>query len=614
MKLKKFRIRNYKSIVDSGDCYPSDTVTILAGKNESGKSSLLEALRDANADVEISSRAVPIERQDEIPWISLWFDVSKSDINDILNELDITIDVPLAESTEIQLVKTYPKSFTVMGEQIAPWKLDEPLSYEEEIKSIYDEIATSQIKSLAASIGQTIPKLALTDLVVTRDLFDKFKDILSTQPPQWPDAVRAPLVISVDRMIASLNEAIKAEPMLAKFTAELLNYVPNFILFSSFDDVFPNEIRLPELAKNDWIQDLQQMSNIDVDTILAKDDRAKAQHKRRLNTTINEDFRQFWDQDLSNLAIDWDNEKLFFWIEENGHYYEPEIRSQGRRWHLAFYVRVSARAREEVRNVILIDEPGLYLHADAQRAILRNLESASTQTPIIFSTHSPYLIEPDKLDRLRLVIKTVANGTVVENKLHKVSDKETLTPILTAIGLELNQGIVNVDRENNVIVEGPSDYFYLSGLKRILKFDHLNFISGGSSGNMPKVGTILQGWGCKVIYLYDNDKAYRDALKNIKKDWLAITKEILAVLPIDGAIEDIFSMQDFATHVLDEGSLDPSVKNSDHMKGRDKVMPARHFSVRATANGTIKLDKVTTQNAVSLFELLARKFSEVQKE
>ena len=48
MKIVRFRIFNYKSIIDSGDCYPSDGVTILAGKNEAGKSSILEALEDFN--------------------------------------------------------------------------------------------------------------------------------------------------------------------------------------------------------------------------------------------------------------------------------------------------------------------------------------------------------------------------------------------------------------------------------------------------------------------------------------------------------------------------------------------------------------------------------------
>jgi AAA15 family ATPase/GTPase len=44
--IKKFRIKNYKSIMDSGDCYLTDGITVLAGKNESGKTSILEALSD----------------------------------------------------------------------------------------------------------------------------------------------------------------------------------------------------------------------------------------------------------------------------------------------------------------------------------------------------------------------------------------------------------------------------------------------------------------------------------------------------------------------------------------------------------------------------------------
>ncbi len=43
MKIKKFRIKNYKSIVNSGDCYLEKDLTIFAGKNESGKTSILEA-------------------------------------------------------------------------------------------------------------------------------------------------------------------------------------------------------------------------------------------------------------------------------------------------------------------------------------------------------------------------------------------------------------------------------------------------------------------------------------------------------------------------------------------------------------------------------------------
>ena len=61
MKLEKFRIKNYKSIIDSGDCYLTDTITIFAGKNESGKTSILEALEDFDTDKKIRESSRPIK-------------------------------------------------------------------------------------------------------------------------------------------------------------------------------------------------------------------------------------------------------------------------------------------------------------------------------------------------------------------------------------------------------------------------------------------------------------------------------------------------------------------------------------------------------------------------
>ena len=66
---------------------------------------------------------------------------------------------------------------------------------------------------------------------------------------------------------------------------------------------------------------------------------------------------------------------------------------------------------------------------------------------------------------------------------------------------------------------------------------------------MPVVGTILQGWGCSVIYLYDNDKGKKDGEKNLTKNWL-VTKELIEAISKDkGSIEDIFSIEDFKKYV-----------------------------------------------------------------
>ena len=182
-------------------------------------------------------------------------------------------------------------------------------------------------------------------------------------------------------------------------------WIPYFILFNSFDDIFPNKIPFSELEENDWVKDLSIISDLDIETVKGSIDRIKEKHRDDVNITLNKDYEKFWTQDMSNLAINWDSDHLYFWIKENGFPYEPSLRSKGRQWHLSFYIKVSARAKEKVPNIILIDEPGLFLHAKAQKDILGKLEDSAKNVQLIFSTHSPYLLESEKLNRIRLIFK-----------------------------------------------------------------------------------------------------------------------------------------------------------------------------------------------------------------
>ncbi|MBK8883946.1 MAG: hypothetical protein IPN67_16670 [Bacteroidales bacterium] len=167
-----------------------------------------------------------------------------------------------------------------------------------------------------------------------------------------------------------------------------------------------------------------------------------------------------------------------------------------------------------------------------------------------------------------MVIKEISSelGTKIENKIHSKADKETLTPILTTIGLGLNDGIQNINQVNNVIVEGPSDYFYLQGLKTILKTSEFNFVFGGGAGNMGNVGAILSGWGCNVIYLYDNDKGKTDGSKNLLNNWYVNKELILSVKESAGSVEDLFSRSDFMKYVLNVKVLEKDLTNSAFQK------------------------------------------------
>ena len=115
MKLIKFRITEYKSIKDSGYCWLASDVTTLAGKNESGKSGILEALRDFDINIEkISDEAMPLDQSGE-PTIELVFEVDKETLNSIAQEQNITIDKNSREYIEkngVAIFKYFKASIT----------------------------------------------------------------------------------------------------------------------------------------------------------------------------------------------------------------------------------------------------------------------------------------------------------------------------------------------------------------------------------------------------------------------------------------------------------------------------------------------------------------------
>ena len=608
MKLKKFRIKNYKSITDSGDCYLTDTISILAGKNESGKTSILEALEDFDTDKNIREGAKPIKLPDAKPEISITFEVDKNTIKDILKEINspekATADV------ELEVIKTFPNIYTFGAST-----LENELFGGKEIEKIQKSIKDrwGKVKSLHAKypqLGSNLFDFEFSDLTNEKNLFTDFKNATTLNIPQIDEKERdnfSKLLTETEAEIQNLENSFVTK---GKFLEALKQWIPNFILFTSFEDVFPNKIPFAELETNEWIKDLSVISDLDVATIKNSPDRDKHKHKKDVNITLNKDYKKFWTQDISNLSVDWDSQYLYFWIEEDDYPYEPSLRSKGRQWHLAFYVKVSARANENVPNIILIDEPGLFLHAKAQENVLSKLEDSAKKTQLIFATHSPYLLEADKLNRIRLVHRTKKFGTRIENKVHALADKETLTPIMTAIGLELNAGISSLDKVNNIIVEGPSDVYYLNAFKKILNKNSANFIFGGGAGNMPFVGTILHGWGGKVIYLYDNDQGKKDGEKNLKDNWLVTKDLILSVLNTTGSIEDIFSPPNFKEFVLGDTSKTYSESNSEHVKKSklDKVLLAKKFLEIVQSSTAIKLDKTTIDNLTKLFENIESKF------
>ncbi|MBK7141375.1 MAG: AAA family ATPase [bacterium] len=603
LRIKSFRIKNYKSISDSGECYVEEGVTILAGRNESGKTSILEALEDFDVERHIREDAKPIGMSEALPEIALTFTADKESINEIFGKMEVERSV--SGNIELRIVKSFPDKYRITEETAKRAKV----SFESEVveRLALARASLNQIQKLLKKLSGTLQPLPELTLKVPKSdlaIFNKYK--LITQIPlstlaNTPD--KDLLLAALESFPNLLTDLEWATQLDSVFLEHLTSrWVPNFILFSSFEDVFPNKIPYAELTTNQWIKDLSVVSDLDVDVIQNAIDREKHRHKTDVNLRLNKDYEKFWTQDLTRLSVDWDSQNLQFWIMEDGYPFEPSLRSKGRQWHLAFYVKVSARAREGVPNVILIDEPGLFLHAKAQADILGNLEDCSKSTQIVFSTHSPYLLEADKLNRIRLIQRSRKRGTEVINRVHTATDKEALTPVLTAIGLDLKSGILNHSQMQNVVVEGPSDQYYLTAFKCLCNWKDINFVFGGGSGNMPIVGTILRGWGCDVIYLFDNDMGKKNGQQNLRNNWLVSKDLTLAVSEEVGTIEDLFDKRDFVSHILQDERIEFDCSNSEYLKKLrlNKVLIAKQFLERARAKGGLTLQQVTLKRLDAL--------------
>jgi hypothetical protein len=140
-------------------------------------------------------------------------------------------------------------------------------------------------------------------------------------------------------------------------------------------------------------------------------------------------------------------------------------RSNGFVWFFSFLVSFS-QIRKRYPNrplVLLLDEPGTALHGLAQRDFLKVLEEPLADHQILYTTHQPFLVDPDRLDRARPVVDVDDAGTKVYEHAYRV-DRDTLFPLEAALGYEIGQTLFVAP--NVLLVEGTSDLIYLQLLSR----------------------------------------------------------------------------------------------------------------------------------------------------
>lgn len=546
MLLVSVKVGPFKSINIPQDVIIDKEVTVLVGMNESGKTVFLQSLEKSNDALGISIFN-PID------------DYPRKDLPSYLkrhktNPAEVTkITYCLSDEEIADLNKEFKTALKSGFQFSVTHKYDNQKSVDIEV----DEKPV--IESLSAQLSSSEAQKAVKEASSLRDIPAILKDIDLTSEDK--------------EILTTIEDRVKKtkwESVTESEVWECLRLrVPKFLYFSDYD-LLPSKINLRDLsnrvdqAKSDSkfltqkhraILALLRMADISIDDFTKPGGYEPLKAKiEGISIGLTDQIMKFWKQN-EDLEVEVDikpdpedeppfnNEpNLYLRIKNLRHrgVSTPfEQRSRGFIWFFSFLVwfdsvqhQIATSGILEQRNLILLlDEPGLSLHAMAQDDFLRYIDDLAAKHQVIYTTHSPFMVHPDRLNQVRVVEDQKKIGTVISDNL-SASDPRTIFPLQAALGWTIAQNLFISER--NLLVEGPSELIYLKSISDLLETQGRTSLRNDVTivpvGGLDKVVTfvaLLGANGLKLAILHDYHGIPEQKLIDLVKQKIISPKVIL---------------------------------------------------------------------------------------
>jgi len=582
MRLESFRVTNFRSINDSGIVDVSQ-ITALLGRNESGKSNLLKALYSLNPACGIQAlvpvKDFPRHRQlkecDEktpVVW-SLW--------NLDENEREELVEIlPRANGiTHVEISRNYDQKYSVNFQKLpgivfqesdiktetrkivaAVQSASEKVESEtrirlEQVASVFEQTLTinSDKMKWAQSVLEDIKNLrrslaaADTELTEKQDLtVSELEDIASsiTNDKEAQQKAREWVVKQMPTFVF-LDEypQLKGHQDISQYLHNKANQ------YSIDDDTRESDRNFERMCKVAGIdpQELHQL-------LSRNESEARNQIVNRASAVITSQIRRLWTDRTLKIRFNIDANHLDTLISDPNATYDVEVnlneRSRGFLWFFSFYITFAADTNGGVSEnaILLLDEPGLYLHAKSQSDLLEHFEK-DFKNQIIYTTHSPFMVPVHTLDSIRTVNIAEDRGTTVTND--PTGDSKTLFPLQAALGYNLAQSLFV--GPNNLVVEGVTDFWILSTISAYLSetgkttlHPDLTITPAGGAQKVSYMVTLLSSEQLNVLVLLDEEKDSKNTKDDLVKSKLIKDHNVVFVseafgnpAPKEADIEDL---------------------------------------------------------------------------
>ncbi|TDQ84457.1 putative AbiEii toxin of type IV toxin-antitoxin system [Dongia mobilis] len=616
----RFRVQNYRNINDSG-WIPLERVTNFVGRNESGKTTLLKAFHKFNPatpEPYDPQREFPRDRytRDYIaggakggdwPVCSVAFALPE----EVKIELAAVLTTEQHAPDEAILTRYYDGSLSFEYE---PALREKPLTPEPVLKSLeafaaaarripapsaeQEEAAAAQRSALSTwAIGWQDRLKAAGDL--RNEDGAKLLNLLRGEAEKKSSPQTADMVEALQADLAPLLDAAKIGPVLDQIDAIIEDRIPVLVYFENYG-ILDSAIWLPRFLEDrkrapadarirtiDAMfrhvgldpQDIASLGNEEAETqrrqghqptaeMISNDQRRKEARAIQLNSAsldISAKFSNWWSQRRHKIRYHADGDYFRIWVADDRRpdvEIELEARSKGFQWFFSFYLVFLVESGDGHKDaILLLDEPGMHLHPTAQQELIGFFETLAEKNQLLYSTHSPFLIDGEHLHRVRPVTEDNAGNSHISVETWP-KDRETIFPLQAAAGYAMARGLFQ--HHKNVLVEGMSDYYYLHALahqcvttNRMSLPTDIYVTPCGGTKLVSQFASLFLGQEVRPLILLDGDDAgrvRRDAL--MKEMYIGHDSAVLMLDEVLGRPGDEIEVED----ILGEALILPALK------------------------------------------------------
>ena len=580
MRLKAFRIQMYRPILDSG-WVDVDNVTVVVGKNESGKTALLRALHKFNPftpEPYVMEREWPRGHRNtqsmKTEVVAVRFQFEETEIAAIAS----FIPSHIADTLEgVEITKTYdgnykyhllPNDNIVMDASRVFCNIF--------VESLHNVAISERLRTALNGLHPAVVGIAehreasrlehywLANLERLQSGIDPESDQDILTFGQLMDAfetLRSNIDTSQQRI--SLEDLIQTWIPVFVYMDDhkpfrgsaYLNEIRDRIDEGRVTDEDKTFLMMLEMAGLDFHEELNRAETADREQRMLDMDDA--------SSTFTALLADHWTQRKYQVRLRADGFHILVFVNDNIQtaLVPLDERSKGFQWFFSFDATLLHETKGTFKGaIILLDEPGLHLHASAQRDLLNRLKEYAKNNQVIYSTHMPFMIDMERLDNIRICIERDDQGTTVSNDYYS-SDVQARFPLQAALGLSFSQSLFV--GQYNLVVEGVTDLWIISAMAALLRVENMPSLderiiitpSGGAS-KVTYVATMLLGQELNVVVLLDSDTAGKLAAEELIKNWIAKDRQVVlldAALGLrEGAtIEDLFP-DDFYLHYVNQ--------------------------------------------------------------